>query len=224
MPTLISGHPHAMYHLLVVDDHPVVRHGVARLLNSAHDLHVNGMAGTEQQALSILHERAFDAALVDITLGEKENGIALTREMARRSPQLPILVFSIHDEMIYAERALMAGARGYVMKRASDEELIDAVHRVLSGRIFLSERMQSRLGPQLGRASSLTRDMPVDRLSGREREVFELLGRGLSTRHIAQKLGISSKTVETHRARAKEKLNLESATELVRYAISCTPS
>ena len=205
--------------ILLIDDHPVVRHGLIELINREPDLTVCGEADDVQTALSAVQALTPDMAIVDISL-KATNGVEFIKSARLLNPQLLILVLSVHDEMLYAERALRAGARGYVMKQEATDHLINAVRRVFAGEISVSERMVCRLLKLMaggaadgGPASSLRI------LSDRELQIYELIGSGVTTRQIAKKLNLGIKTVETHRAHIKEKLDLKTATELMQHAV-----
>ena len=206
--------------VMLVDDHPLVRRGVAELINSEADLYVVGEAANMQEALEVTTRTKPGLAVVDVSL-DGNNGIELMKNMSSRWPNLPILAYSMHDEAIYAERAMRAGAMGYVMKAAAPEVFLAAVRQVLKGKIFLSDPMSDRLlGKLVGAgASASATAWPIDKLSDRELEVLEMLGKGLGTSQIADKLCLSVKTIETYREHLKQKLNLASGQELIRYAI-----
>lgn len=204
--------------ILIVDDHSVVRRGLRQLVNEESDLAAPWEAETAGEALHLVSQHAPDLVLVDVTL-EGASGIELVKQLQAHHPELPVLVISMHDEKLYAERALAAGARGYVMKRTPDEEMLDAIRQVLSGRVHVSEEVRSRLFPLEAGFAPTEVSSPVERLSDRELEVFLLLGQGYAPRHIADELCVSVKTVESHRQHLKKKLNLESSAELTRYAI-----
>jgi DNA-binding NarL/FixJ family response regulator len=209
--------------LLLVEDHPVTREGLAQLLNQQPDLQVCGQAGTAPEALTATDALKPDLVLVDIALGGT-SGIELIKDLASRYATLPILVLSTHDELLYAERSLRAGAKGYVMKHAPTERVMAAIRQVLRGGVYLSEQMQNRLFQKVVRGIAVPQASEIDRLSDRELEVFELIGEGCSTAQIAASLHLSVSTVETHRAHIKEKLKLESGTELVRRAVEWVES
>jgi DNA-binding NarL/FixJ family response regulator len=204
--------------VLLVDDHPMVRQGLARLINDEADLCVCGEADSAASALGMLDSVQPDLAIVDISM-DGIDGIELVKELRAKRPQMPALVLSMHDESLYAERVLRAGAKGYVTKQEAPEKVMTAIRRVLAGDVYVSDKIASRLlkavtGPQKEPMLS-----PLDRLSDRELQVFRLIGGGLSVREIAEKLFLSVKTIETHREHIKEKLNLKSAAELLRYAV-----
>ena len=204
--------------ILVVDDHPMTRGGVVFLLSRQSDLVVCGEAGNPAEALTALHQSLPDLLLTDLTMPGR-SGVEFVKDVAAMFPGLNILVVSMHDEAIYAERALRAGARGYIMKEAGGERLLTAIRRVLSGQVYLSETMSAKILDQLTNRHPRGSHSPIEKLSDREFEVFQLIGRGHSTRAIAEQLHLSSKTVDVHRAHIKEKLELEDATALVRHAI-----
>jgi DNA-binding NarL/FixJ family response regulator len=204
--------------VLLVDDHPIVRQGLGQLINEEADLSVVSEAEDFQQALSALNDTPIDIAIVDISLKER-SGIELIKEIRARKPELPILVLSMHDESLHAERVLRAGAKGYIMKQEATEQVMNAIRRVLRGEVYLSERMASRMVNRLVAGPQNVGGSPIERLSDREFEVFQMIGHGVGPSEIAEKLGLSVKTVETHRERIKEKLNLASGSELIRYAM-----
>jgi len=213
-----AGSEAAKKKILLVDDHPIFRHGLTELLDRQIDLVVCGHADSAPTALEQMRRLKPDLAILDITL-RGTNGIELVKLMKAESPQLPILVLSMHDESLYALRALKAGALGYVMKADGVQPVLDAVYRVLRGKLFVSQRLGEKLIFKAIHASESDSPSPVDRLSDRELEVLVLLGRGHSTRSIAQQINLSVKTVETHRAHIKEKLGFADANEMVRFAI-----
>ncbi len=203
--------------ILIVDDHPIVRRGLVELIQSEPDLKVIGEAEDYHGALDQLKKGGFDLAIIDLTLADI-GGLELIKQIKALYPDLPLLVLSMHDEALFAERALRAGARGYIMKQTGSEKLITAIRRVLSGEVYLSEKMASRvLGSMVGGAhkSEIGR---LEQLSDRELEVFQLIGTGLTTRQIAERLCVSIKTIESHREHIKSKLGLQNATELVQHA------
>jgi DNA-binding NarL/FixJ family response regulator len=204
--------------IFIVDDHPLVRSGFQQLIAGEADLSICGEAGTVSEALEKVMRHKPDVAIVDISLPDG-NGLELVKRLRIRSPKTRILVISMHDEELFAERALRAGVQGYINKQEAAEKVIEAIREILSGKLYLSRRMTERL---LNRVSSGTEALgrsPVGSLSDRELEVFDLIGRGLATGEIADKLHLSVKTIETYRANIKKKLNLKSASELSRTAI-----
>ncbi len=206
-------------HVLIVDDHPIFRNGIIQLINHEPDLYVCGEICSAAQALGAVEELKPDIVVLDLSI-QGTNGIELMKSVRALHPHLPALMVSMHDESIYAERALRAGARGYVMKAAPSEKVIEAIRRVLSGGIYLSEAIGGRLLDTFlnGRAINVG-SSTVEQLSDREIEVFRAVGEGRGTRDIARTLFLSVKTVETHRAHIKEKLQLKTAPELVRAAV-----
>lgn len=205
--------------ILLVDDHPVMAQGLAQLLNHEPGLHVCALAGTAAKALDLAGKLKPDLALVDISL-PGANGLELIKQLQACRPGLPVLVLSMHDEALYAERALRAGARGYVMKQEPSEVVIAAIHRVLAGELHMSEAMRSRLVNRLFDSAAARTGPDIARLSDRELEVFQLIGQGRGTREIAVALHLSIKTVETHRARLKQKLHARTGPELVQQAVA----
>lgn len=213
----ISAAEATKFAVLVVDDHPLFRRGVVQLLNDEPELEVRGEAANNNEALGAIRRQKFDLAVVDIGLEGSTNGIELTKSIRAEKPNLPVLVLSMHDETIFAERALRAGARGYVMKREALDNFISAVRTVLRGEIFISPNMSRRMVFAHLHGSSES-GSPVDRLSDRELEIFQLIGNGREVRDIAEHLHLSPKTVEAHRARIKEKLSLGNARAVARFA------
>jgi DNA-binding NarL/FixJ family response regulator len=204
--------------LLIVDDHPMMRNGLAQLIDNEGVLKVCAQADNAGQAINAVAKLQFDLALVDISLPDK-SGLELIKDMRSLAPNLPILVVSMHDELIYAERVLRAGARGYIMKQEGGQKFLQAIRHVLAGQIYVSDKMSARILESLSGQSPAPTGSPVRRLSDREFEVFQLIGQGVGTSEIAIRLHLSVKTVEVHRANIKQKLDLETATELVRYAV-----
>ncbi|HLT48542.1 MAG TPA: response regulator transcription factor [Rubricoccaceae bacterium] len=204
--------------ILVVDDHPLMRKGLALTLSSEPDLEVVGQAADAEEALRLFDQTTPDLVLVDVSLPGM-NGLELVKHLVARQPDVKALVVSRHDETLYAERAVRAGAKGYISKLEADEGIVDAVRHVLRGGIFMSEELKDRLlfGAAIGRKEPM--QSPLEVLSDRELEVFEMTGRGLPTREIAERLHLSVKTVESYRARIKTKLNLETGTELMQHAV-----
>lgn len=203
--------------VLIVDDHAIVREGLTQLINSEADLVVCGEVDSAPRAIDAINGLKPDIALVDISLSSM-NGIELIKNIKVQHPTLPILVLSMHDESLYAERALRAGAKGYIMKQEGTENLRNAIRQVLKGEIYLSERMSGKMLHQLaGGAKDL--GSPIERMSDRELEVFQLIGQGLGTRQIAEKLHLSIKTIESYREHIKQKMNFKNGTELVQQAV-----
>ena len=204
--------------VFIVEDHPIMRQGLAQLIEQEDDLAVCGEAEDIPGALKAIAETQPDLAIVDISL-KGGSGIELIKDIAVRWPKLAVLVLSMHDESFYAERVLRAGARGYVTKAEASARVIEGIRRVLDGDVYVSERMSAKLLRKLVGAGEELDVSPVERLSDREFEVFELIGRGLKSREIAERLHLSVKTVEAHREHIKRKLDLGSATELLKYAV-----
>lgn len=204
--------------ILIVDDHPMMRNGLAQLIDNEPDLKVCAEADTAGQAIDIVSKQKFDLALLDISLPDK-SGLELIKDFHALRPEMPVLIVSMHDEMIYAERVLRAGGRGYIMKQAGGQKFLTAIRQVLAGQVFVSENMSARILEIFSGRQPQNAGSPVRKLSDREFEVFQLIGQGVSTRAIAEKLHLSIKTVEVHRANIKEKLGLKTANELVRYAV-----
>jgi DNA-binding NarL/FixJ family response regulator len=204
--------------LLIVDDHPMMRTGLAQLIDNEVDLKVCAEAENAGQALDIAVRQALDLILLDISLPDK-NGLELIKDIQALKPALPILVVSMHDESLYAERVLRAGGRGYIMKQEGGKKLLQAVRHVLSGQIYVSEKMAAGILETFSGRHTEVAASPVQQLSDREFEVFQLIGQGKSTREIAVHLHLSAKTVEVHRLNIKKKLKLKTSTDLVRHAV-----
>lgn len=206
------------YRVFLVDDHPIVRHGLTQLINREPDLMVCGEAEDGSKALTAAGVAKTDVVVVDLTL-KHSSGFSLIKSLNALDPKMPILVLTIHEESLYAERCLRAGAKGYLMKEEAMEKVLLAIRRVLAGQVYLSEEMQSKLFRTSGKRSNNVIASPLERLSDRELEVFRLLGQGVGTRQIAELLHLSISTVETHRAKIKEKLDVRSGTELLQQAV-----
>jgi DNA-binding NarL/FixJ family response regulator len=204
--------------ILIVDDHPMMRQGLAQLISSEPDLAVCQEADTAGQALDLVAARKPDLVLLDISLPDR-NGLELIKDIHVFCPEVLILVVSMHDETLYAERVLRAGARGYIMKQEGGKKLMAAIRQVLNGQIYVSEKMSAKILEIFSGRRGEAGGSPVERLSDREFEVFQLIGEGKGTRDIAGHLRLSVKTVEVHRANIKEKLKVKTATDLVRYAV-----
>jgi DNA-binding NarL/FixJ family response regulator len=204
--------------ILIVDDHPIVRQGLAELINHEDDLLVCGQAEDAHQAIKAIKELKPDMAIVDISLKET-SGMELIKDLKAQYPKVPVLALSMHDESLYAERALRAGARGYVMKAVATEQVIMAIRKILDGEIYVSDKMASKMMRKLVGGDASINLSPVESLSDRELEVFQLIGKGFGTRQISDRLYLSIKTIETYRAHIKEKLNLADGAELLQYAI-----
>lgn len=205
--------------VLVVDDHPIVREGIAQLLAQQPDLRICGDAVDTVTARRALRESMPDVALVDLSLG-RESGLDLIPLLLEDAPQLPILALSMHDEALYAKRALQVGARGYIMKHEGTDLLLQAIRTVLAGEVYVSPRVNATFLRSLsaGRLPHPTQRGLLGELSNRELQIYRLIGHGLSTKEIANQLFLSAKTVESHRARIKQKLGLETMSSLVAHA------
>lgn len=211
--------PPVRHQILVVDDHPIVREGLRRLIDQEKDLAVCGEAETVAEAELAIRELQPDLVIVDITL-KQGDGIDLVKESRASYPQLPILVLSMHDEVIYAERVVSAGANGYIMKQADSDELLRAMRRVLGGGTYVSEAIGNSMVRNLASGGRQVASNPIERLSDRELQILQMIGTGLSTRQVAEALGLSKKTVESHRERIKRKLHLATGSQLVQYALN----
>ena len=211
-------HPGISKKILIVDDHPMMREGLAQLISSAPALSVCGEAGDAGEAFEKAAHLKPDLMLADITLPGK-NGLELIKDLQSAFPQIPVLVISMHDETLYAERVLRAGGRGYVMKQEGGKKILEAIRQVLEGKIAVSEKMSERILEIFSGRRSESVSSPVENLTDREFEVFQLIGQGAETRDIAKTLHISAKTVEVHRVNIKAKLKIESLSELIRYAV-----
>jgi len=204
--------------VFVVDDHPIVRHGFAQLLSAEPDLELCGQAAEAHSALAAITAAEPGVVIVDVSLGDA-SGIDLIGEIKQRLPHAVVLVVSMHDEQLYAERSLRAGAAGYVMKHEAAGAIVRAIRTVAAGGIFVSEAVSARVLQRLAARGGRGDESPLGTLSNRELHVLELIGRGLGTREIAESLHISIKTVESYRARLKDKMNLRSGVELTRFAV-----
>ena len=204
--------------IFLVDDHPLVREGLTNLINEQIDLTVCGEAGDCAGAMTGIAKTRPDVALVDISL-KNESGLELVKNLESQFPLVALIVLSMHDEALYAERALRAGARGYVMKRESTKSVLASIRRVLEGGVYVSERVVNSMARRFSSSPKQAEASPVERLSDRELEIFRLLGQGRTTAQIAEDLHLSLKTVQAYCARAKEKFGVSSLGELLRAAI-----
>ncbi len=204
--------------ILIVDDHPIFRMGMRELLNQEEDFSVCAVAENIGQARKALREHQPDLAIVDISLSE-ENGLDLVKEIAAGPCRLPVLVLSLHDESVWAERAIRAGARGYVMKKEASESVISAIRNILNGKIHVSSDMMAHLLDKFQVNPEGSGAPTVDVLTDRELEVFRLIGSGLATREIASRMNLGIKTIGTYRDRIKQKLCIKNAAELTRRAV-----
>lgn len=203
--------------ILIVDDHPIVRAGYSLLINRQPDLAICGETDTAGEALRLAREENPHLVIIDLTL-KSGNGLELCKQLAHMNSELPMLVISAHDEQLYADRALRCGARGFINKEEATTKLIEAIRTVMSGKVWLSSRMTDRLLARVGSGGSPAAS-PMDTLSDRELEVFELIGQGQTTHQIAARLHLSPKTVESYRENLKKKLNLRNSTELTQHAV-----
>jgi DNA-binding NarL/FixJ family response regulator len=217
-PPSTSAAPVHKHRVFVVDDHPIVRQGLALLIDQQPDLVVCGAAEEAESAFAAITASRPDVVVLDISLPGRD-GIELLKSIRAAEPELPILVLSMHDETIYAERVLRAGANGYIMKQEATENVLVALRRILRREVYLSDRVASGMLRQLALHGRESQQPPIARLSDRELEVFRLIGLGLSTRQIADELRLSVKTVESYQAHIKEKLALHSSRDLVQRAI-----
>jgi DNA-binding NarL/FixJ family response regulator len=200
--------------VLIVDDHPIVRQGLRRIMENEEDVLVCGEAETSRDARNAIKELNPDVMIADISL-KQSDGVELVRDVRAHYPHLPM-----HDEAIYAERILSAGANGYIMKQAASEQFLIALRRVLEGGIYVSEAVGNNMIQKFAAGGSYVSANPIDRLSNRELQILHMIGKGMSTRETAESLNLSIKTVESHRQRIKRKLNLNTGTQLVQYAVN----
>jgi len=204
--------------VFIVDDHPLVREGLTNLINRQSDLVVCGEAKDSAEAIDGMTKERPDIAIIDISL-TNESGLELIKQLVKQFPQVALIVLSMHDEALYAERALRAGARGYVMKHETSKNVLTSIRRVIGGDTYVSERIVNRMALRLTSARRPVATSPVERLSDRELEIFQLLGQGRTPSEIARDLNLSLKTVQAYCARAKEKFGVTSLTQLLRAAI-----
>lgn len=204
--------------ILLVDDHPMMREGLRQIICNEADLMVCGEAENAFQGLELIGQLKPDLVLVDITLPDK-SGLELIKDAQALHPSTPVLVISMHDETLYVERVLRAGARGYIMKHEGGKKIMQAIRQVLAGQISVSEKMSAKILEIFSGQGTESARSPVENLTDREFEVFRYIGEGLSTKKIAEKMHVSPKTVEVHRMNVKAKLKLQTAAELIRYAV-----
>lgn len=210
--------PARRHRILLVDDHPFMRAGLGQLIERQPDLTVCGEAGNPAEALTAIHQLKPDLILTDLTMPGR-SGLEFVKDLHAADSGRAVLVISMHDEAVYAERALRAGARGYIMKEAGGEALLAAIRQVLRGEVYVSPRMSARILEGLSTRRPRGSSSPIEKLTDREFEVFQLVGQGKSTRDIAEQLHLSSKTVDVHRSHIKEKLELKDTTALIRHAV-----
>ena len=213
--TTVAGKP---ARIVIVDYHPIVRERLAEVIQREPDLVVCGEAAARAPAFQLIQQLKPDLAIVDLTL-QNSNGLELLKDLHAACPQIRLLVVSMHDESLYAERVIRAGAHGYITKQAATQHMLTAIRRVLAGDLYLNPATASRLVARLAGTPALAPAEPSSLLSDRELRVLEMTGRGFATKQMAQDLGIDVKTVETYRARIKQKLGLRDATELLQFAI-----
>jgi DNA-binding NarL/FixJ family response regulator len=207
--------------IVIVDDHPILRKGLSMLINQEADLAVAGEAGDARKAMEVIENIKPDMVIVDISLPGVD-GVELIKNIKLKYGDLPALVVSMHDEALFAERALRSGARGYIMKQEAVEKVLVAIRRILAGEIFVSSAIATKMLEKLVEGESKNAASPLDLLSDRELSVFQLIGRGMGTRQIAEELHLSVKTIESYRSHIKEKLRLTSGMDLLTYAIQWT--
>jgi DNA-binding NarL/FixJ family response regulator len=204
--------------VFVVDDHPIVRQGLSQLINREPDMMVCGEAEDARTALEAIAPLKPDILIVDVSL-EGPDGIELLKTIRARDSKLPVLMLSMHDESLYAERALRAGANGYIMKQEATDRVLIAIRQLLAGEVYVSDRMAQKMVHQFIGRSGVAKRSTIEELTDRELEVFRLIGQGHGTRQIAEELHLSVKTVESYYAHIKEKLSLKNARELVQHAV-----
>lgn len=204
--------------ILVVDDHPLVRRGLGELIASQPDLVVCGEAATAAEALNLVDQTAPDLVIIDLKL-KQSSGIELIKQIKARYKSIKMLVASMHEEALFAERALHAGASGYINKEEAGEKVVEAIRQILQGKVYLSNEMTEHMLYQFAGRQQEPSENSLDKLSNREIEVFELVGQGMGTRQIAELLHLSVKTIETYRESVKRKLNLNTSSELIRRAV-----
>lgn len=213
--SLTSSRKHKIY---IVEDHPIFLDGISQLINKEDDMFVMGGCESSGECLKIIKETMPDLIIVDITLKDS-CGIELTKEIKKKYPNLPVLILSMHEELIFADRVLKAGARGYITKREATTKVIDAIRRVLQGKIYICDTMIDHFLERSITGVQNFNESPVEKLSEREFEVFNLIGKGMTNRSIAEVLSVSTNTISTYRERIKDKLNLQNNAELNRYAM-----
>jgi len=205
--------------ILIVDDHPLLRQGIKQVIELEEDLKVTGEASSANEAIDMINRDKPDIAIVDITLAGNVSGIELVKSINERFPDIKALVLTMHDESLYAERAIRAGARGYIMKEVASKNIINAIRTILNDELYLSENISKKIIDKLVRGSADTIGISVENLSNREFEIFQLIGNGFSTKEMAKKLNLSIYTVESHKKNIKEKLKLKNSSDLSKYAI-----
>ncbi len=212
----LGSQPRSVY---IVEDHPIFRQGLNQLIDAEPDLEVCGDAATVAEAMRSLDSAQPDVVIVDLSLADGD-GLELIKKIRNETWHLPVLVLSMHDENMYAERMLSAGANGYIMKQAGADQLLTALRRVLVGRVYVSEQLGASMIERLAGNGGKHNSNPIERLSNRELQVLDLIGRGKTTREVAESLSLSVKTVGTHRQRIKKKLDLQTSAQLVQFAVN----
>lgn len=207
--------------ILLVDDHPIVREGLGARIDQEPDLVVCALAAEAHEAMDLIPETRPDLVIADLSLGGKP-GLELVKDLDSHYPSLPVLVLSLHDETLWAERVLRAGAKGYISKSQATQKVVDAIHHVLDGGIWVSDKINDLLLKKYAKNQMPAPGTPLERLSDRELEIFQMIGQGLTVREIAGRLFLSHKTVEVHRDHIRDKLGLKSSAELLRYAVTYT--
>ncbi len=205
--------------ILIVDDHPLLRQGIRQVIELEEDLRVSGEASTANEAIDLVNRDTPDVVIVDITLAGNVSGIELVKSLNERFPEIRTLVLTMHDESLYAERAIRAGARGYIMKEVASKNIISAIRTIMNDELYLSDAVSKRIIDKLVRGSADTAGISVEQLSNREFEIFQMIGNGFSTKEMARKLNLSIYTVESHKKNIKEKLKLKNSSDLAKYAI-----
>lgn len=203
--------------IVIVDDHPLLRQGLAQLIDQENDLNAVGEASDASEAMLVVAKTKPDLLIIDISL-KGLSGIELTKNVLAEYPKMLVLIISMYDETLYVERVLRAGARGYLMKQEASSNVITAIRTVLDGKIYVSDKWRETLVNQFVGGSKATAGPSTERLSGRELEILQIIGQGFSTRKIAEELHVSIKTVESHYANIKEKLDLKNSHELIQFA------
>lgn len=207
--------------VVIVDDHPAIREALGNIIKSKMDLELLGQASSADSGFRLIEKEQPDVAIIDVSL-EDAHGLDLVQNVRAQYPDIHLIVFSMYDESVYAERAIRAGASGYLMKSESTQRVVDAIRGVMQGEVFLSRKMASRILSKVAMGQSNGPGFAIDELTDREMAVFQMLGQGYSVEDITERLNLSRKTVETYRRRAKEKLGLETVAELLQYAIQWT--
>ena len=214
-----AGELKAPINVVLVDDHPIVRRGIREVLENSGTIAVSGEASSADDAIRLINKLKPDVAIVDIIISGCSNGIDLIKSISERMPSVKCLVLSMHDESMYAERAIRAGGRGYIMKDIAPKNIVEAVHTVMKGELYLKDETMKNLVDKLLTRSNVPTETTTDILSDREFEVFRLLGNGFSAREISKKLNVSVHTVECHRRNIKKKLKVRYSADLLKYAI-----